>query len=229
MTQFEFRADGTAKVKLAGLQIGYACFSGVTNSKASQALDEEINSTCKAVADKFADLDRISEDETVKGVRTMFSKAGLDPTKERPSGEALIRRVASGKGIYRVNPVVDINNIVSLETGCPCGVYDAEKIEGNTITVLVGAPGGTYQGIAGKTLNTENRILTADAQSIFGGPTADSGRTCVRPESKEILMLIYAPQNVGSFSMDDAISRAASLMNKVTNGTLAYSGKFTIR
>lgn len=225
MRTMTFKLDENSADALAGLNLGYVYFTGVTNSSANPLVDEIIGEACRRVMEKFKDADA-SQDPTLKGLRSFFSHLGIDPTKDRPSGEALIRRVLGGKGLYRVNAVVDINNAVSLLTGCPCGVYDAEKISDDTVTITVGRSGQTYEGIGGKLVNGEGKILTADASGVFGGPVADSKRTCVRPETNEVLMLIYAPKPVESELVDEGIAKAIERMQKATNAHAEYSGVF---
>jgi len=227
MRKIVFRVEENARPALQGLNLGHVYFSGVKNSKSNPMVDGIVSKACASVLEKFKGRE-ISDDMVVKGVRAFFSKLDIDPTRYRPSGEALIRRVVSGKGIYRVNAVVDINNAVSLATGCPCGVYDAEKIEGDTITVMVGGTGQTYTGIGGSPVNGEGKILTADARGVFGGPTADSQRTCILPSSKEVLMLIYHPDSAPYEVLTEGISKAIKHMQMATNGKAEYSSVYRI-
>ena len=60
----------------------------------------------------------------------MYKKVGIDPTKTRPSNEALLRRVRKGDAIPRINSAVDIINWCSLEFQLPYGLYDSSKISG---------------------------------------------------------------------------------------------------
>ena len=228
MTQFKFRIEDSSKQKLSGITLGFVYFSRIKNSTQNPDVDRAVDLAIKEVCGKFPDSEKISEDPVIKGIRAIFSRVGLDPTKERPSGEALIRRAAIGKGIYRINSVVDINNVVSLKTGCPCGVYDAKKIEGDEITVWVGSSKDTYLGIGGRKLNGENRILTSDLKSIFGGPTADSARTSVNLETKEALMLIYYPSSASAPKLEEILGQAIELMENTTGGKKEYLGIFPI-
>jgi len=228
MRGFHFAVEEGSKQKLAGLSVGYIYFRGVRTEKSNPAVDMAIASASRAVAERFSDTKSIAEDPVIKGIRAVFSKAGLDPTKERASGEALIRRIAGGQGLYRINAVVDANNAVSLLTGCPCGVYDLEKVEGDTVTLLVGGSGQAYEGIGGKQLNAENRILTADAKGIFGGPTADSGRTCITLGTKEVLMLIYHPPGAPKEMLAGAMKEAERLMKEAAGASVLRSGVFSV-
>lgn len=209
--------------KLAGLEIGYIYFQGVNNTANNPIVDDAIRTACEEVIKRYKDTNTIAENPTIKGIRSLFSKIGIDPTKERPSGEALIRRVTSGKGIYRINPVVDINNVVSILSGYPCGVYDAEKIAGNEIKVSIGGKGSTFEGIGGRLINGEGRILTEDSHSVFGGPVADSNRTRITPQTTKVLMLIYHPSNAPKELLKKAIELAQTKMASAVKANIAYA------
>jgi DNA/RNA-binding domain of Phe-tRNA-synthetase-like protein len=227
MKKMAFNVDANATDALKGLNLGYIYFGGVANTGANPIVDEILADASRKVVEKFKGADA-SQDATLKGIRSFFSHLGIDPTKNRPSGEALIKRVLGGKGLYRVNSVVELNNAVSLLSGCPCGVYDAEKISGDTISLVIGKPGQSYEGIGGKVVNGEGKILTADASGVFGGPVADSKRTCVRPETKEVLMLIYGPKPVGPELLSESMSKAIEYMQKATKANAEYSGVFEV-
>ncbi|MEW6749002.1 MAG: phenylalanine--tRNA ligase beta subunit-related protein [Candidatus Micrarchaeota archaeon] len=228
MERFIFAVDEGSRERLKGLALGYLLFTDVRNEKANAVVGSTMEATCNAMKAKFKDQEAILEDTIILATRKLFSSIGRDPTKERPSGEALIRRVVIGKGIYRISAVVDINNIVSLLTGFPCGVYDAGKIEGSEITVLLGAPGTEYEGLGGRPVEAANRLLTADQKSIFGGPTADSARTQVTAETKSVLMLIYCPPGIELPMLKATLEKASKLMGHGTGAKEAHRGIFVV-
>ncbi len=76
----------------------------------------------------------------VDATREMYKRVGIDPTKRRPSSEALLRRVRKGEPFPRINSVVDVCNWCSLEFQLAYGLYDAAKIEGG-VTLRIGHPG----------------------------------------------------------------------------------------
>ena len=81
----------------------------------------------------------------VAAVRTMYKRIGLDPTKTRPSSEALLRRVRKGDPLPRINSLVDVCNWCSVEFQLPYGLYDAAHVEGD-ITLRLGARGRIVSG-----------------------------------------------------------------------------------
>src|SRR5918995_2714276 len=124
----------------------------------------------------------------VASVRTMYKKVGIDPTKTRPSNEALLRRVRRGDTIPRINSAVDIVNWCSLEFQLPYGLYDFSKVSG-PVTIRLGADGESYPGIRKDDVNVGGRITVADDAGAFGNPTTDSARTMVTPSSTELLIV----------------------------------------
>lgn len=224
MPQLILVAEPSSAAKLSGLSLAYLVFTRVRNNKSSPALDSALSEAMTEVRSGFKTTADISENGVVKGIRSIFHAVGTDPTKERPSGEALMRRVVDGKGVYRINAVVDVNNIVSLRSGCPCGVYDMDRISGEKITLLAGRPGDGYEGISGKQVNGEGRLLSRDSVSVFGGPVADSKRTSITLEAKNVLMLIYFPSSAPRENMGDAMRVATELMKSCCGAAMVASG-----
>lgn len=138
-------------------------------------------------------------------VRTMYKKVGLDPTKTRPSSEALLRRIRRGDPFPRINGVVDIINWTSVETQLSFGVYDLDKIEGD-VTLRLGRDGEEYAGIRKDTVHVASRLALVDDAGPFGNPTSDSARTMVTTAATRVLVVVFAPASAAA-----AGERAAEL------------------
>lgn len=132
-----------------------------------------------------------SSDPVIAGVRAAFKAIGKDPSRYRPSSEALTRRVLSGKGLYTVNNVVDCGNLVSLMTGVPVGCYDAAWLKGDTMALRVGQPGETYDGIGRGEINLACLPVLADEAGAFGTPFSDSARTAVSDNTIDLKFVLY--------------------------------------
>ena len=153
-------------------------------------------------------------------VRTMYKKVGIDPTKTRPSSEALLRRVRKGDTIPRINSAVDIVNWCSLEFQLPYGLYDAAKISGN-VTMRTGREGEKYAGIRKDEVNVGGRVTVADGQGPFGNPTSDSLRTMVTPDTTELLVVIYAPREIAAARVQHVLEATAERMRTILGGSLS--------
>ncbi len=131
-----------------------------------------------------------SSDPVIAAVRETFKKCGKDPSRYRPSSEALTRRVIAGKGLESINNVVDAGNITSLMTGIPVGCYDVESLSGD-ITLRVGKKDDAYKGIARGDISLEGLPMLVDDNGPFGSPYSDSERTRVSEECKQLLFVVY--------------------------------------
>jgi len=160
---------------------------------------------------------RISPPAESAAVRTMYKKVGIDPTKTRPSNEALLRRVRKGDAIPRINSAVDIVNWCSLEFQLPYGLYDFSKVSG-PVTMRLGAAGESYPGIRKDEVNVGGRITVADAAGAFGNPTSDSVRTMVTPATTELLIVVYAPIEIGKPQLDRVVNATAERFAQIVGG-----------
>jgi DNA/RNA-binding domain of Phe-tRNA-synthetase-like protein len=149
-------------------------------------------------------------------VRGMYRRTGLDPTKRRPSSEALLRRVRKGEALPRINSLVDVCNWCSLEFQLPYGLYDLDRVEGDVILRL-GAEGEGYEGIRKDDVHVGGRIALADARGPFGNPSSDSTRTMVTDAATRALMIVFAPAEVPSTRVEQVLEISSSR-------TLAYCG-----
>ncbi len=157
-----------------------------------------------------------SSDPVIAAVRAAFKAAGKDPSRYRPSSEALTRRVVAGKGLYYVNNVVDAGNLVSLMTGVPVGCYDAAWIKGD-LTLRVGTPGETYDGIGRGGINLEGLPVLADDDGPFGSPFSDSDRTSVSDQTHNLVFVLYG-LNIDVAHVEAAAEIADALITQYCSG-----------
>ena len=151
----------------------------------------------------------------IAAVRTMYKKVGIDPTKRRPSSEALLRRVRKGDPLPRINSMVDVCNWCSLEFQLPYGLYDAARIEGDVVLRL-GLPRESYAGIRKNDVNVAGRITLADSIGPFGNPTSDSARTMVTPSTVRALVIVFAPHDTESRQLDHVRAVTLQRMTEFT-------------
>ena len=144
--------------------------------------------------------------DLIAAVRTMYKRVGLDPTKTRPSSEALWRRVRRGDELPRINSLVDVINWCSLETQLPYGLYDLDRIQGG-VTLRLGRPGEEYEGIRKAAVHVAGRLTLADDAGPFGNPTSDSARTMVTVDTTRALVVIFVPAGIA----DAVAARARAL------------------
>lgn len=155
------------------------------------AFDRECVEVCARIESQNAGRPP-AEIAGVAETRALFHRLGVDPTKTRPSSEALLRRVVQGKGLPRVNLAVDVCNLCSLEHQLPLGLYDRQNVHG-TVQARAGQEGEGYAGIRKQRVNLAGRLLLADDEGPFGAPTSDSERTSVRETTTRLLVVVFCP------------------------------------
>lgn len=160
---------------------------------------------------------RLSPPAESAAVRTMYKRVGIDPTKTRPSNEALLRRVRKGDTIPRINSLVDIVNWCSLECQLPYGLYDLSKIVG-PVTMRLGRDGESYAGIRKDDVNVGGRITVADTAGAFGNPTSDSARTMVTTQTTDALVIVYAPAEILRTQMERVLDVTAGRLAEIAGG-----------
>ena len=164
----------------------------------------------------------VLESPAIRATRAGYKALGKDPARYRGSAEALLRRVISGKGLPQINAVVDVINLVSVESRLPIGLYDMSHISGNVI-FRAGLPGETYKGIGKYDLNLECLPLFADEQGPHGSATSDSERTMVTDATTQILAIIV------SFGGADGLDRwAQRLIALLTEHAAAQNAEIKI-
>jgi DNA/RNA-binding domain of Phe-tRNA-synthetase-like protein len=164
---------------------------GVHVQESSAELQQMLEDLGGECAKKYKD-EALGEIPTVRQIRGIFHKAGLDPTRYRPSSESLLRRVVKGRGLYFINSVVDLINYFSLKTLWPIGLYDLDRLK-PPITWRIGEEGESYEGIGRDRLNLAHFPLLVDQEGPFGSPISDSMRSRVRDECTRILWVTFAP------------------------------------
>jgi DNA/RNA-binding domain of Phe-tRNA-synthetase-like protein len=157
----------------------------------------------------------VLESPQILATRAAYKALGKDPARYRGSAEALLRRIIAGKALPRINAVVDIINLVSVESRLPIGLYDLAHVSGH-IVFRAGRRGETYKGIGKYDLNLEDLPIFCDALGPHGSPTSDSERTMVTSETKSVLAIIVSFG--GKESMEISAQRMARLFEQHAGG-----------
>jgi DNA/RNA-binding domain of Phe-tRNA-synthetase-like protein len=138
--------------------------------------------------------------------RALYRRFGIDPTRVRPSSEALLRRLKKGEAFPRINSLVDVANALSVQLQVPVGLYDLGKVRGDELVVRLGAEGESYNGIGKERVNVAGRICVADVEGPCGNPTSDSARTMITTDTERAAWIYFLPVS------DEMIDRTAELI-----------------
>lgn len=198
---------------------GILWLRGATVVERDARLDEPLAAAERAM--------RTSAPADVTPVRAMYKRVGLDPTRNRPSSEALLRRVRKGDPLPRINTMVDVCNWCSLEFQLPYGLYDAARIEGETIELRIGRDGECYDGIRKDVVHVGGRVTLADVRGPFGNPTSDSARTMVTTATRDVLLVVYAPHDTPAPRSDAVLAETAARMAQYTGAATAQQSAYS--
>lgn len=194
----------------------FSVSSPIGNGAASAALE----GLAKRLAPQFETM-KPAELASVAATRKAYRALGKDPGRYRPSSEALLRRIASGKSLPQINDVVDVGNVISLSNCLSLGAYNADQIEGDVIFRRAG-DGETADAIGRGTMNFEHLPVFADDISPFGSPTSDTERTMVTPQAENILMVLIAFER--DEEMDVQLADAGEVLEQLC-GALGISAR----
>src|SRR5580693_2746980 len=164
---------------------------------------------------KLAEPKAVLESAAILATRAAYKALGKDPARYRGSAEALLRRVIAGKGLPRINNVVDVINYVSVESRLSVGLYDLAHVQGD-IVFRAGRARETYKGIGKYDLNLEGLPVFCDALGPHGSPTSDSERTMVTETTKKIVVIIISFGGAGG--LDRWAERLSEQLQQYASG-----------
>ena len=164
-----------------------ACKVQVT--KSGSELVSLLTNETETITQKFT-VENFTEQKAISDSRATYTALGRNPNRYPVSSEALIKRILQGKGLYYINKVVDINNLVSIRSGYSVGSYNIGNTNGDII-FRQGAAGEKYKGIGKAEFELEHLPLLADDTGAFGSPTSDSERAMITAATQYIILVIY--------------------------------------
>jgi DNA/RNA-binding domain of Phe-tRNA-synthetase-like protein len=157
----------------------------------------------------------VLESPPIRTTRSGYKALGKDPARYRGSAEALLRRILSGKNFPQINSVVDIINLVSVESRLPIGLYDLAQVKGDVV-FRAGRAGETYKGIGKYDLNLEDLPVFCDEEGPHGSPTSDSEKTMVTNATQNILAIVVSFG--GGDVLQSSCERMSALLQHYTSG-----------
>lgn len=205
--------DPALKSKCPRVVLGSLTAQVVTHETPSALLDEM--KSVEAQILKLPEPRAVLESSKILATRAGYKALGKDPARYRGSAEALLRRILSGKSFPQINSVVDIINLVSVESRLPIGLYDLAHVRGD-IVFRPGQAGETYKGIGKYDLNLQDLPVFSDQLGPHGSATSDSERTMVTASTTEIAAVLVCFG--GTDGLQSAADRMAALLQQHAGG-----------
>lgn len=169
--------------------VGACVEADVENSAYSEELWKLIDEQCEKFRQTLT-TDTVKDISAIAATRRVYKACGKDPSRYRPSSEALIRRVLQGKQLYQIDTLVDLINLASITYGYSIGGFDAGKFSGDTLSLGVGREGEPYEGIGRGMLNIAGLPVYRDAIGGVGTPTSDNERTKMGLATRRLVALV---------------------------------------
>jgi len=211
MLDFQIAPDGASRAR-----VGLLVLEGVSVRASDPALDGEVDRICALFRARYGE-GKSSEVPGASDARTLYKALGIDPTKTRPSNEALLRRALKGETLYRISTLVDALNLVSLSEQLPFGLYDLDRVR-PPVVLRKGNAGEGYEGIRKGFVNVEARPVLVDTEGPFGNPTSDSARTMVTTAARRVLVVVFAPIAVTASAMTRVLDVTAQRLERWAHG-----------
>ena len=183
----------------------------VTNTETAPRLWEQIAAQASRIAAAYK-IDEINKRPAIQATRNAYLSFVKDPNLYRVSSEALCWRIIRGLGIYRIDTLVDLINLVSVRSGYSIGAFDADRIEGDTLVLGVGKEGEIFRGIGRGVLNIEGLPVYRDDKGGIGTPTSDEERTKITLDTKNLFVIINAYGE--EIPLDETIAFTTELLRK---------------
>ena len=193
---------------------GVAILSTVQNNAHDPKLWKDIDACIEEYRTTYQ-IDNVKKIPAIEATRNAYKRLGKDPNRYRPSSEALGRRILRDLPLYQIDTLVDLINLVSIRTGYSIGGFDADKIEGNVLTLGVGLADEPYEGIGRGMLNIEGLPVYRDSLGGVGTPTSDNERTKLDLGTTRFLAIINAYD--GKENLPEAVDYMQSLLRRFTN------------
>lgn len=213
--------DATVSESLPRLSLGILHYSGASVSDSPKMLQGRINYFVEGLRLEH-DVSKLTEIEGIREWRAAFKQAGIDPSRYRPSSEALLRRLLQGNAFFWINSAVDINNFFSVHHALPFGIYDQDQLVGDVV-FRIGRADDIYEGLNGREVNMEGKLLLADENGAFGSPIVDSKRTSVTESSRNLMQVIFFHEQVSAQKKDEILGSVGRMFTEINGGEVTSS------
>lgn len=176
-----------------GLRVLCAKLKGLSILARDEELETFKGQVFERVSKSVRSLDEVKDLSIVRAYRDFFWRVGIDPTKVRPAGEALARRIISGRGIPMINTFVDSYNLASAETLVPIAAFDLSKV-GENLLMRKAKGGERFLGIGMESPLALKGVEVViedqrDGELIAVYPYRDANASKVSETSRDVLIV----------------------------------------
>ena len=199
-------------------KIGLIEYQDITVDESPQMLKGRLQFFQESLYFELQDK-KITEFPGIQEWRQIFKQTGKDPNRYRHSAEALYRRIQKQNYLQSIQSATDLNNFLSLQYQIPIGIYDREKLHGDTIMIRLGRDHEEYKGLNGRDNSLQHLIISADEAGPFGSPFVDSEKTAVTEQTKHAIQIIYIQPSLSESNAAEMVASLANMFTQINGGS----------
>jgi DNA/RNA-binding domain of Phe-tRNA-synthetase-like protein len=208
--------------KFQGLKVWDSIVKNVKVLDSEPSLQRVKDEIAAEVKSKYS-LETLKDQQPMREYRDFFWRVGIDPTKNRPASEALIRRILLGKPLPTINTLVDAYNIASIRSGVPIAAFDLGSLRGS-LRMRFARSHEKFLGIgmnAPMELSGGEIVIGDDEGLTAIYPYRDAERTKITLESKGAVLLFCGAPGVDEDRLEYAKKECIQQIIKYCGGVLA--------
>lgn len=114
----------------AGVKIVFVVIQGLDNSKESYDWHAHREILLNDLLERYKDID-VHQDPILEGFNLLHDHTGVKRRKNIPASENLIKLLQKHGSLTYINKVVDIYNLISLDSKLALGAHNIDRVSGN--------------------------------------------------------------------------------------------------
>ena len=207
-----------AACKELGIHVAYTVAwreGEIDLERVERVLENEVRRVLDELSGKYR-LEDLKSNPIIRAYRDFFWRIGIDPTKTRPSSEALVRRALRGT-FPRINPVVDAGNVASARTLVSIGIYDLDKAR-PPLRIALSSGTEVFRPIGGKEQVVPKGVpIMLDSRGVVMHvyPHRDSVETCVDSGTRRVLIMGAGVKGVPKELVRDAVKEVVRILTSI--------------
>lgn len=218
------KLDSNLAKVFPGLRVLELEFNNLIVKKKTDQLEALKKLKQEEIRKRTRSLDEVKNLPIFRAYRDFYWKVGIDPTKTRPAGEALVRRILGGNNLPTINTLVDSYNLASAESHVAIAAFDLSTISKDNLVMRNAVSKESFLGIGMTALVTLTgvEVVIEDQRNsnlIAIYPYRDSDSTKVTESSRDVLLMMCGVPRVS----DEDLERALKLTNEYVKKYCEFS------
>ena len=213
--------DSEVSAKFRRLALCIGMISRVCIERENEQIQQLKRDICEQVKAKY-DVETLKDNPTVRAYRDLYWKLDIDPTKTRPSGEALLRRVLNGNELPRISTVVDAYNLASMKTIIPISGFDADRLK-SPFHIRFARDGEAFAGIGmtkPMSLTGKMLVLTDEKRVLCIYPYRDCDNTKIGLQTRNVTVVGYGTPKTAEEQLKEAVHTTLAYIEQVSGGEI---------